>query len=52
MTLKDKANNGFHSHVVFNVLNQFSRACGSWKIEDYVAKGTVKTSERDLIAKP
>ncbi len=42
MTLKDKANNGFHSHVVFNVLNQFSRACGSWKIEDYVAKGTVK----------
>lgn len=52
MTLKDKANNGFHCHVVFNVLNQFYRACGSWKIEDYEATGTVKTSECDLMAKP
>ncbi len=48
MTLKDKANN---RHVVFNVLKQFSRARGSWKIEDYVAPGTVKTSEHNLIAK-
>ncbi len=48
MTLKDKANN---HHVVFNVLKQFSRARGSWKIEDYVAPGTVKTSEHNLIAK-
>lgn len=49
MTLKDKANN---RHVVINVLHQFSRACGSWKIEDYVATGIVKTSEHNLIAKP
>lgn len=51
-TLRDKANNGFHCHVVCNVLNQFHRACGSWKIEGYIATGTVKMSERDLIAKP
>lgn len=49
-TLREKANNGFYNHIVFNV--QFYRVCGSWKWEDYVvlyavARLLMNTGRRD-----